>query len=159
MTLPPLTEAVRSAFSDVLRMLALRLWRIARYSEFHLLEMFMGLGAIGWGIWLLNPAWQSFGSTPTFRAMASRAPEEVWGLLMLLVGCGQIVAAAAEAHTARRTLAQVAAWFWLFVSIQIGIANIASTGAVIYPVMLVTPNTLIFLRLIIEGQRKGGRGG
>lgn len=137
----------RSAAQRVAFRVAQRLWWVVARSEFYILEALVGLGAAGWGLWLANPYWHSFASSPSYEAMAHYAPEEVWGLALLALGLAQVGAAGAQLLLARRILSLLAVFVWLFVSVMFVSANVASTASVMYPVLEALPNVIIFLRL------------
>ena len=90
-----------------------------------------GIGA-SWGLWLLMP-WTTFGSSPSFRAMASTAPEWLWGIVILIAGGLQLAGLGRDHFKMRRAGALAMAAVWVFVSTMIGIASPTSTGVIVYP--------------------------
>ena len=92
----------------------------------------MGVVSMIWGTWLLNPYWNSFASTPSYAALAVLAPEWLAGLAMLTVGVAQILALIFDVRSWRRATALIMVAFWMFLSVTLGYANIASTAGPVY---------------------------
>jgi len=99
------------------------LWR----RDFDSAEFVMGIIAMIWGLWLLNPAWDSYVSTPSYAPLETLAPEWIVGVGMFMVGAAQIVALLLEARSWRRATALMMVSAWVFIGVTFGYANIAST--------------------------------
>lgn len=54
------------------------------------LERFLAGCLVIWGVLLLIPT-NTFANGHAYQAMADLAPEEVWGVVMLTLGCGQLL--------------------------------------------------------------------
>lgn len=50
------------------------------------LAILSGTAAFLWGLWLLNPAWQSFAQFRNLAMLEVIAPEEVWGTVISVSG-------------------------------------------------------------------------
>jgi hypothetical protein len=109
-------------------------------------EFCLSITAIVWGLWLLNPYWAAFSSTPTFAIMQQIAPEDVWGILVLLLGCFLLYGIARLARPAMRWSTLGLCLFWLIVTVSIGFSNFKGTGWVAYA-GYTWLNALAYLRL------------
>ncbi len=70
-----------------------------------------GILKIGIGSWMLWPS-DTFGSSPTFAAMAALLPEAVWGTLLCLAGIAHLTALRLGRPGPRRLLAMVGFLVW-----------------------------------------------
>lgn len=102
--------------------------------DFEPTEAISGIAATGWGLIVLLPV-ATFGTSHTYDAMASLAPEWAWGLAVLLVGILQLLTLLLDWHSWRRHTAFLAFCAWLFMSVMFIRANAASTATAIYPTM------------------------
>lgn len=94
-------------------------------------ELFLSVGSIFWGGWLLLP-FDTFPSAPAYNAMALIAPEPVWGLWFVLVGIAWFAGLLAKVGRWRRWCALAASWDWCFVAVCFGLASGPNTGVVTY---------------------------
>jgi len=121
----------------------------AEIGEF-LLSFFM----IVWGLWLLNPFWETF-SLPSFAAFLMIADESVWGIVALLIGIGTLVSAGVKVYLARRIMIFLNIFWWTFVSTMFLIAVPENTAAPIYMMLAILSFwRYIKLILIVEMERK-----
>lgn len=100
--------------------------------EVEMVEIMSGVASFLWGIWLLNPVFDSFYSTPTFDTMAQIAPEWVWGAVMCIIGFAQIESTVLHRLNARKVTSITLATMWIFITTLFAYSNIASTATVIY---------------------------
>lgn len=70
-----------------------------------------GVLKIGIGLWLLAPA-STFGSSPTFAAMAALMPEAVWGVVLGAVGAFRLAVLRSGRCAPRRVGAMIGFLFW-----------------------------------------------
>ena len=106
---------------------------MVRY-DIELVELMSGFAALAWGLWLLNPATDSFLSTPTFDTMKVLAPEEVWGVVMVIVGFFQVYGVVSHRLSVRKHSSIALSIMWLFITAVFAHSNLASTAVVIYAV-------------------------
>lgn len=104
-------------------------------SHFEYAEFQNAAVGIFWGAWLLNPHWQTFASSKSFDAMSHWAPEEVWGVAILLLGLLQMGAFIREHRHLRMAGTLSGVFVWFSIGIAFGLVNIASTGVVVYPLL------------------------
>lgn len=113
-----------------------RVWLLLRDYDFEFSELITGLVSFFWGLSLLNPAWNSFDTTPIYRLMAQVAPEEAWGTVLLSLGTLQLVALLAEWWSVRRVVAMWGCGLWAFVSYIVITTNPRAPIAVTAPAFL-----------------------
>lgn len=118
-------------------------------------EFWSGLGAVGWGGFLLIPQAGTFAAAPSFAQMATIAPEWVWGLVMFVGGLLQWLAVFREYTRLRLITSFCALLSWGFIAGLIAYSNPYSTGIVTYGVLLTGMNLWSHLRLsprrLLEG--------
>jgi len=112
-------------------------------------EALLGVGGMLWGVWLLNPHWNTF-SAAGFHALAEVAPEWAWGGLFLSVGWIQITGIACDWRTLRLAAAFAGAFVWIAVALGFLTSNVASLGGPTYT-LLAMLSGWVFLRIGHEG--------
>lgn len=85
-----------------------------------------------WGVWLLNPNWATFASSPTFQVMQKIAPEWLWGSGFLLLGLSALTAQWQGWRRVEIGVTLVAAFMWGLVTVTFAVSNIAATATPIY---------------------------
>jgi hypothetical protein len=114
--------------------LGYRLADILWHRHFEIAELTSAILWFFWGVILVNPWADAFDSAPSFRVMASLAPELIWGLVSMVLGLNQFGAMLWEWRP-WRMLASGLLLFWsLLVAVMIGWANPLGTGVVAYSV-------------------------
>lgn len=103
--------------------------------DFEPAEFLVGAACLGWGIWLLNPWWDTFGGSPTFAAMAQAAPEWLWGVAMALLGAAALIGMVRDRMAWRRAAQLGLAMVWAFIAASFWQSNLPSTGSVTYPLL------------------------
>lgn len=96
------------------------------------LELLGALWALAWGIWVGNPFWNVFPSSPTFRVLSQVAPESVWGLCSLAVGVGQLWAVYRDHLGWRYRVSVLAFLLWSFITLMFMLGNPSSTATITY---------------------------
>lgn len=109
-----------------------RLIYLLRNSDPDFAELLSGLLGFFWGLWLLNPAWDSFSSTVSFAAMAAIAPEEYWGAAIMVGGMFQMYVVLQGDFVPRMAAALGAIGTWALIASMIAVSNFAATGTVVY---------------------------
>lgn len=100
--------------------------------EIELVEFMSGFAALMWGLWLLNPALQTFSMSASFSSMAMLASENVWGFGMIMIGAAQIEAIISYDLDRRKHSSLILSTLWIFITAMLAHANVASTGVAIY---------------------------
>lgn len=100
-----------------------RFWRI---------EGYISCTAILWGLWLVNPYWDTFATTSLYVPMQHIAPEIVWGSIAIIAG-GLVLVMLLQGHQLRLMLAMgILSFVWTFIAATFITANIASTATPMY---------------------------
>lgn len=118
-------------------------------TDFEFSEFLSCLTAVLVGAWLLNPAWDTFGASPSYSLMAYVAPEWAWGLALLAVGVVQAYAIAVGRSFWRKTALLAEAFVWAVSGIMFAMSNPSSTGTVIHFV-LAAPAGWAYWRLMVQ---------
>lgn len=100
--------------------------------EIELVEIMSGFAALCWGIWLVNPAFNTFATSTTFDNMAMLAPEWLWGMCMLAIGIAQVESVISHTLKRRKMSSLILSIMWMFITTIFLYSNIASTAGVIY---------------------------
>lgn len=94
-------------------------------------ELFVAVSTTLYGLWLLAPWWDSFGTTAAIYAwMAHYAPEPFWGALFALAGGLLLVGSWRRNRPLRIAGAFAVFWCRGFLAVLSGITNHWSTGGV-----------------------------
>lgn len=88
----------------------------------------LGMYTVAWGLWLISPAWHTFGSAKLYSRMAMVAPEEVWGLVAVTSGLIIIYGVIRHSYHSLIAGSAVGAWFWMTVSVFYYIGDWHNTG-------------------------------
>ena len=140
--------------------LAHRLFTLLWSKDVEASELVVMLCTLGWGVWLVNPSWDSFSSTPTFRSMQAIAPEWVWGTPMLVLSLVHLVGLLADHSRIRKACTFANTLLWVFLSAMVWQGNLASTASVVYPVLALA-SLWAWLRLArfdwLRGHKDGRR--
>jgi nitrate reductase gamma subunit len=117
------------------------------------LEYVCAFAAILWGLWVVNPFWNTFDPTKSsvFRSMSEVAPEWVWGLVILLIGILQFVSRRTMNIKFRSISSFLAMFVWITLSIFYLMGNYASPGISMY-VIYTAMNYIVFLYAIHDGK-------
>lgn len=113
-----------------------RLKAILVSSDFVFTEFFNGLTLFLWGVWIASPYWDTFNSTPTFRAMAGLPlPENVQGFLIMCVGLSVLWGIVSGNRKLRKVSIFWSVLIWAFISAMFIDANYQSTATITYPML------------------------
>lgn len=110
-------------------------WDAFYYLRPRILELGGAAWSVVWGFWVGNPWWDVFPSSPTFQTMGQVAPEWVWGLVVVGVGIGQLIALYNDSTRWRYRISASAFLVWAFVTWLFLISNFSSTATVTYGMM------------------------
>jgi hypothetical protein len=67
-----------------------RLWGIIAHQDYDPVALLLATLLIGMGIWMLCPAWNTFGSMSALLILVGRVPEELVGALCIVLGLIEI---------------------------------------------------------------------
>lgn len=105
-------------------------------SDFIFTEFFNGLCLFLWGMWIALPHWDTFNSTPTFRAMAQLPlPENAQGFLIMCVGLSVLFGIFFGHRRLRKVAIFWSTLIWIFISTMFIDANYQSTATITYPML------------------------
>lgn len=107
-------------------------------------EVFNAVLIITWGSWLLLP-FDSFGSSKAFTVLSTFVSEPLFALLPIIIGVYILYTLITFKITRRRYGILAASAFWIFLSIIIGISNIAATGVPVYGLIAIS-SAISYLR-------------
>lgn len=85
-----------------------------------------------WGLWLVSPFWDAFGSTPTFAVMKMLAPAWVWGWVQMLIVAWLIGSSIFEWKRIKRAVLLVMLLLQLLIWSSFLVANFAATAVPTY---------------------------
>ncbi len=126
------------------------------YSDPRTLEFTGGLKAFVWGAWLFSPFWETFTSSPSFRAMASVASEWLWGIIIMLFGAVQVFALYRGSFKPRRVISFILCMTWTFIAAMFCIAAWRTTAAPVYAMFAIWQGWVtIRVGLYVTGDRGG----
>lgn len=114
----------------------------------HLMELFNGLAALGWGLWLLLPT-HTFAADPfLYRELARVAPDVVWGAAATALGTLGLVTLLGPGSREGRARIAVAEFFgWLFLLLLLGLSTDWRTTAVPVYTLLALAAGWVYVRL------------
>lgn len=115
--------------------MGLSLWAILTDYDTEPTELGLGCLSTVFGLWLLNPWIDTYAAAPSFRLLASVAPEWFWGLGFLALGLLRFrsIHDGSLAHRRRVSFVGALAWWSLWASFTL--ANPAATATVVYGVI------------------------
>ncbi len=105
-------------------MLAVELLRPMNKRDVYLLNLYTTL----WGIWVANPAWDTFSKSKIYSSLGDLFPEYVWGGAALLIGILSVYAVTRNRYTFLRLLSKLGSVLWLVISLLYLSADYSSTG-------------------------------
>lgn len=126
-----------------------RLWLLIKEADTEIVELLLGVLALNWGLLILAP-FDTFGSTPSFRVMASAAPEPVWGSALFIAGVLHICGLARNHRHTRQAAAFFTFLCWMVIAISFGLANPQGTAMAVYPTLALL-SAWAYVRLAREG--------
>jgi hypothetical protein len=109
------------------------------------LELVCGLAMALWGLWLLVPCWDTFGSSRVFYMLETIAPEWVWGAAMALLGLARLVMWYKDGHLIRfrRAFAVTSMFVWVLLVVLYALGNLMTTGVPIYATLVIAESVII----------------
>lgn len=110
-------------------------------------EFILSLFMMSWGLWLLNPMWDTF-SLPSFASFLLIANETTWGLTALTIGGLTFIFAGLRWYWARRTMIFLNIVWWTFVAMMFLIAVPENTAVPVY-MMLAVLSFWRYIKLVL----------
>ncbi len=126
-------EMTQTAKQTVLQYFRQRLRHLLLEIDVEGMELVSIIASISWGAWVINPAWDTFGSSPTFRIIASLAPEPVWGALVLWLGVSQLISLLLDMRRHRVIFNSISCMTWMGMAATFWFTNYQATASVLYP--------------------------
>jgi hypothetical protein len=90
----------------------------------------LGVYTVLWGLWMANPAWQTFSVSGTYSQMERVAPEWAWGLVALVCGACVIYGAIKPSYKTLTRGALVGGMHWANVSLFFFLGDFRGTGGI-----------------------------
>lgn len=110
------------------------LLRLLQRTDPTLAELLSGVLALGWGAWLLLPG-VTFGVAPIYDAMATIAPEWLWGLVVACGGLIQVTNVLRGALRARWFAAFAGVLSWGLVAALFAFSTPLNTATPVYSIL------------------------
>lgn len=126
-------EMTHSMKTSIIQHLQQRLKHLLLETDVEGMELVSILASISWGLWVITPSWDAFGSSPTFSAMASIAPELYWGIAVLWLGVSQLIALLLDMRRHRVFFNSIACMLWMGMAATFWFSNYQATASVLYP--------------------------
>jgi len=97
-------------------------------------ELSVGLSAMGLGVWLLIPQFETFaaGGARIYHEMSQVMPEAGWGVLLLVLGLLSWVGILISSRWLRQYTMLVMFVIWMSIGLMMAHDDIAATGAPMY---------------------------
>lgn len=113
-------------------------------------EFLMGATAFLWGIWLVNPLWDTF-ALPSFAGFASFGSEMLWGCIYATIGLLVILSSMTKYLRVRQFLAFVQMLMWVFASVGFALVVPENTAVPVYFMLSVISFWLYIRLMFTEG--------
>ncbi len=105
--------------------------QILLYADGELLELYLGVFSLLWGLWCILPM-DSFRVSGAFALLGRIAPEHVWGIVVAGVGAVKIFAVVKKFISLKKIAFVAALFLWLCVAISFIAGLPFSVGLPIY---------------------------
>lgn len=109
-------------------------------------EFLMGTTAFLWGIWLINPFWDTF-DLPSFAGFASLGSELLWGTIYAVIGLIVVIASMTPYQKVRQFMAFVQMIIWVFAATGFALDVPQNTAVPVY-IMLSIISFWLYIRLM-----------
>lgn len=96
------------------------------------LELALSLEMLVVGLWFLDPFYDTFGASVSYEMMGRIAPENAWGILLVLVSSLHLYALVAQLSFARRLWLSLTTFLWVFIAFSFLISNVQALGGVLF---------------------------
>lgn len=110
------------------------LMKILMQKQTEVSEFLLGLAALLWGAWLLNPAWNTF-YLFSYTSFLHIASENVWGIALVVIGIVAIIASTTKWFKVRRLMALIQLSLWAFVAVTFASSAPQNTSIAVYIVL------------------------
>lgn len=99
-----------------------------------------------WGVWLMNPFWDTFSLT-VFEGFSRFGPEEIWGAVYGMVGLIGMVSAMTSKYKLRKAVIFLQIMLWAFVATAFVISTPETTAVPVY-IMLSVVCFWLYIKLV-----------
>lgn len=107
---------------------------IDRKSCGKMVELFVSLEILLWGLWVLSPFWDTFSSSAVFSGLKQVALEVVWGMVAAILGAIELILIHRGFQRVRQVITVINIFFFSLLAILYAIGNIQSTAALTYTI-------------------------
>lgn len=119
-----------------------------------LLEVFLGLYTLLWGLWFANPTVDSFGANPSYTILGLfPGGETAFGVFAAVLGAIKLLTAMQSPRPIRGIVCAIAGAFWVCVVFAVGVPTHWSAGGIPHFALVALSNWYIWARL----SQRGGR--
>jgi ABC-type transport system involved in cytochrome c biogenesis permease subunit len=114
-------------------------------------ECVMAVFLFTFGMWIVSPFWNTFGSSKSYDLMELLVSDPnlsgiIWGSILTLTGALKFIAIAGK-HYRLRSIARLLSFgLWLYVTISFALTNYQSSGTALFAVMALVNAFLIIFR-------------
>lgn len=122
------------------------LLRLVLTKQAEVSEMLVSAVMFFWGVWLLNPYWDTF-SLAVFAGFPQFGSEELWGGLYAFVGLLGIICAATRKIRVRKAVILLQIAMWAFVATAFVTARPETTAVPVY-VMMSVISFWLYIKLV-----------
>lgn len=99
------------------------------------LELLTNLFSFVWGLWVINPYFNTFDSAPIFGIMRDVAPEPIWGFAFFITGLTGMIFFKTELLKIRLATNTMSMFLFITLSILMGVSDIRNTACPIYGIV------------------------
>lgn len=107
------------------------LLRLALKKQAQVSEMLVSGVMFFWGMWLLNPYWETF-ALSVFAGFPQFGSEEIWGAVYGVVGLLGILASMTKVYKLRKTVVFIQIMMWAFVATAFLMSTPETTAVPVY---------------------------
>jgi hypothetical protein len=124
-----------------------------------LVEVYLGLYTVLWGLWFANPLIDSFGVTGSSYALLRHFPggETAFGLVVAVLGGAKLLIALRGTRRQRCLMACVMGAFWGLIAMAIAIPTVLAAAGIPHFALAGLANWFVWVRLAQLPQPMGGR--
>lgn len=126
----------RNTYSvNMINQALLRVKEIFWHDDIDPLELGITLVILMFSLQLLNPFYDSFGSSPSYSSFRQLAPEAWWGIIGASISAIKAYAHVFRKHMLRICTASALTGYIMFIGLMFGFTNPQGTGVAIYGTM------------------------
>lgn len=113
--------------------------KIIKETNPQIIELFNGILEVLWGLWLINPYWNTFAQSHSWSTLKNIANEYTWGCIILIIGLSHILALFGDKYYIIRRVALLSSIvFWTNILMMFSLSNVATTAIPAYFMLLMS---------------------